>query len=137
MPKQSLSAAFAVFGAKGKNSRWSWSARTPDGRIVITFWQDQFSGRPLAYSNVGRRVDNWKDNPGNAERIENIRYAQSAWDSRVGVVIVRAHDVSEIPRAIAEANARLDLLMKITFFDEATGEFTAENVGTWSDLRPL
>ncbi len=101
----------------------------------MTFWQDQFSGRPLSYSNVGRRVDKWKDNPSNIERLENMKHAQSMWDGRVGVVIIRAEDLKETPRKIAEASARRDLLMKITFFDEETGEFTAENVGAWTDLQ--
>jgi len=35
--------AFAYFGAQGKNPRWSWSARSADGKtVVLTMWQDEF-----------------------------------------------------------------------------------------------
>ncbi|MBF9234617.1 hypothetical protein [Microvirga alba] len=36
-----VNAAFAYFGAAGRNPRWSWSARSPDGKtVVVTMWKD-------------------------------------------------------------------------------------------------
>src|ERR1019366_2706519 len=42
MPKKwGLAEAFAHFGATGRNQRWSWSARSADGKtVVITLWRD-------------------------------------------------------------------------------------------------
>jgi hypothetical protein len=132
-----LAAAFHAFAAKGKNQRWSWSARTPDGRIVMTFWQDQFpSGNPLCYSNIGnRRLAEWQDQLGNQERIQNLIWARDHWEGQMGVVIVRAVDIAAIPRRIAAAFPRKNLLMQLTELRETTGEFSAVNVGKWAQLR--
>jgi hypothetical protein len=131
-----LAAAFRAFGAKGNNQRWSWSARTPDGRVVMTFWQDQFPPRkPLSYSNVGSRLlAKWQPQLGNQERIDNLIHARDHWGGRMGVVIIRAKDTNADSRQIAEAFARKDLLMQLTELKEETGEFSAVNVGKWADL---
>ena len=76
MPKVwSLAAAFAHFGASGKNPRWSWSARSSDGAIVVlTLWRDEFdyTTKPVSYSSFGHKVDLWLTRPGNKERLENL-----------------------------------------------------------------
>lgn len=134
----SLSKAFRAFNAKGRNTRWSWSARTPDGRVVMTLWQDRFvSGQPLTYSNLGSpTLDQWRDKPGNHERLENLKWARDNWGGLMGVVIIRATDVAEVPRSIADAFPRTDLLMKLQDLNDATGEFSAVNVGKWADWKP-
>lgn len=74
-----LAAAFQAYGARGRNPRWSWSARTPDDQIVMTFWSDQFrkEGTRLTYSTIGRSdLSKWQDLPGNRERIENLKWAK-------------------------------------------------------------
>jgi hypothetical protein len=127
-----LAAAFRAFGARGKNPRWSWSARTPDDRIVMTFWQDRFlPGQPLSYSNIGNNdLTIGQLQLGNQERLDNLQWAQHRWDGLMGVVIIRAVDPNAQERNIAEAFPRKDLLMRLsTLLD--TGEFSAENVGTW------
>ena len=51
-------AAFAHFGAKGKNVRWSWSAKSADGKtVVMTLWKDliDYSSSPIAYDTYGRK----------------------------------------------------------------------------------
>jgi hypothetical protein len=38
-----LTEAFAHLGADRKNMRWSWSARTRDGKaVVVALWADRF-----------------------------------------------------------------------------------------------
>jgi hypothetical protein len=47
-----LAEAFAHFGAAGKNQRWSWSARSADGRtVVLTVWKDglNYTRKPIVY----------------------------------------------------------------------------------------
>jgi len=128
---------FQSFGARGRNARWSWSARTSDGRVVMTFWQDQFlRGQPLTYSNIGRPdVANWRDLPGNQERIENLRWAQDHWNGLMGVVIVKAADENAHPRSIDDAFPRKDLLMQLRELNPDTGEFNAINVGNWDQFQ--
>ena len=131
--------AFWAFEAKGKNP-YSWSARTPDGRVVLTFWQDQFRGQPLSYSNFeSPDLSNWQIQPRNRERLRDLQWAQDHWDRRVGVVIVRAVDENEHPRSIKpkSANPRKDLLMQFHDLNVQTGEFRAINIGRWDQLRYL
>ena len=132
-------AAFRTFEAEGKNRRWSWSARTRDGRVVMTFWQDQFQpGQPLSYSNIGRSdLAKWQDLPGNQERLDNLRWAQDRWDGLMGVVIITAANPNSHPRTIKDAYARKDLLMRLDELNRETGEFSATNVGKWKQLESL
>jgi hypothetical protein len=123
-----LTAAFRAFGAKGINTRWSWSARTPDDRVVMTFWQDQFlPSQPLSYSNIGRLdLADWQDQPGNQERIENLRLAHDRWSGLMGVVIITAIDVDDHARSIDKAFPRKDLLMRLNELNRETGEFSTD-----------
>jgi hypothetical protein len=101
----------------------------------MTLWQDQFlPGQPLTYSNVGSpTLDEWRDFPGNQERLENLKWARDRWSGLMGTVIIKAIDPAAKPRAISTAFPRTDLLMKLEELNEDTGEFRAVNVGKWSD----
>jgi hypothetical protein len=126
-----LAAAFQAYGARGKNPRWSWSARTPDGQIVMTFWNDQFrrEGSRLVYSTIGRSdLPEWQDLPGNRERIENLLWARDHCDGFLKVVVVIAEDPNASQRKIADSYPRRNLLMKLTDLNESTGEFSAISV---------
>jgi hypothetical protein len=102
----------------------------------MTFWSDQFGGRPLSYSNVGSpNLAEWQEQAGNQERIENLKWARDHWDGKMGVVIIKAVDPNARPRRIAEAFPRKDLLMRLNELREETGEFSAVNVGKWDQLR--
>jgi hypothetical protein len=128
--------AFGCFGAKGKTP-FSWFARTPDGRVVTTFWQDQFvpRSRPLSYSNIGSSSpDEWHQ-PGVQEHVENLKWARDHWGGKMGVVIVVAVDRDAQPRRIAKAFCRKDLLMQLNGPIRETGEFSAVNVGKWDELK--
>ena len=126
-----LAEAFRAYGAKGNNPRWSWSARTPDGQVVMTFWKDliQRDGSHLSYSIFGRADRlHWKDNPGNSERIENLKWAKDHCEGLMRVVIVVAEDTNANPRSILESYPQKKWLMKLVEFDERTGEFSAVSV---------
>jgi hypothetical protein len=126
-----LAEAFRAYGAKGSNPRWSWSARTPDDQIVMTFWKDLIhsGGDHLSYSIFGRpdRI-HWKANPGNSERIENLKWAKEHCDGLMRVVIVVAEDTEANPRKIVDSYPQKNWLMKLVELDEHTGEFNAISV---------
>jgi hypothetical protein len=127
-----LAEAFRAFGAEGRNPRWSWSARSPDGRVVMTFWKDQlnYSSNPISYSNFGSpTLGQWKDRLGNQERIENLKWARDRCEGLMQVVIIEAVDSNAQPREIAKSFPQKRLRMKLTALNEETGEFSAVNVG--------
>ncbi len=131
--KWTLAKSFSHFGAAGTNPRWSWSARSADGKtVVMTLWDDllDYSNQPITYSTVGaERLPECMDQPGNRERLENLKWARDHCDGMFRVVITRAVDVGAHPREIAECFPQDRLLMRITDLNEETGEFAAVNVG--------
>ena len=124
-----LAAAFKKFGAKGKNSRWSWSARSSDDlTVVVTFWSDilKFEGGTVYYDTFGRNTGVWEARNGNRERIENLKWARDKCGGNLGVVITVAKDVGATPREIANCYDRKDIRMTLIELNELTGEFRAE-----------
>lgn len=125
--------AFAEYGVECANSRWSWSGRSPDGTTVaLTFWSDRFvdfKSQPIVYRDEG-----WGDDvervrrPGNKERINNIKFALENLSGIVRVVMAKAKDVKAHPREIESCWPQPKLVMRITHFDELTGEWAAESV---------
>ena len=137
MPKKwRLAEAFEHFGATGKNQRWSWSARSADGKtIVITLWKDRldYSGKPIVYDTFKRaNLHVWIDRPGNRERIENLIWARDRCNGLFRVVITVAEDPNAEPRKIQDCYPKDDWLMQITALDEKTGQFRAEKIDTKS-----
>ena len=112
-----LAPAFRTFGAVGKNPRWSWSARTPDGKtVVMTFWKDQlnYSTKPISYSSFGSpSLEQWKDQSGNHERIENLKWARDHCDGLMRVVIITAVDEKADGRRIARSYLQKRMVMKL------------------------
>jgi hypothetical protein len=131
-----LADCFAHFGAATKNSRWSWSARSRDGKVVVmTLWQDLLNYRvnPIAYDTFGRAdLPEWTDTPGNRERLENLKWARDHCDGLFRVVIAVAKDTKASPRTIARCFPQDRMVMKLIDLNEQTGEFRAVNVGTTS-----
>lgn len=126
--------AFSHFGVSAKNERWSWSARSADGKtVVVTFWKDRldYTSRPIGYSTFGLdTLPDWIDSLGNRERIENLKWALANCDGVMRVVITEAVDVTASPRRIARAYPQERLLIKLVELNEITGEFSAVNVGS-------
>ncbi|MBZ8132607.1 hypothetical protein [Afifella sp. IM 167] len=123
-------AAFAEFGAVASNPVWSWSARSPDGSVVVlTFWKDAliYSSGSAFYDDTGWEPEQISQ-AGNRERMENIRWALEHLGGVVRAVIVEAEDPQAKPRSIKVCFPQKQLRMRITHFDQETGEFRAESV---------
>ena len=127
-----LAECFKRYGARGRNARWSWSARSQDEKtIVLTLWKDGIS-----VSNGVTTYDSfdptghapWIDTPGNRERLENLKWARDHCDGLFRVVITVAKDVNSVPRSIAECYPQPNLVMRITDLNEQTGEFRAASI---------
>ena len=138
-----LADCFAHFGAVPNNIRYSWSARSPDGKVVVvTFWRDGFdySKPPPTYSDFpgegppawiarpgdSERLD-WMSRPGNRERLENMIWARDHLNGVMHVIIAVAADVMAEPRDIAECYP-VRWTMRLTDLDEETGRFRAEQM---------
>lgn len=127
MPKRTtLAAAFAHFGTVARNPRWAWSAVSPDGKTVaVTLWEDEtaadgsvdFFGHP--------KVERWQNQPGNRDRIRNLKIARDECGGHFRVVRVKARDVRAIPREIEVRYPDDRVVMKLVALDEETGEFSA------------
>lgn len=121
-------AAYRSFGATLTNERWSWSAITDVGEVILTLWKDELNYRtkPASYDLFGHpRLAEWTDRPGNRERIEHLKWARDRSGGRFRVVIATAVDEDANIREIAEAYPRPNIIMRLVDLDERTGEFRA------------
>ncbi len=126
--------AFAAYDAKLTNDRWSWSAKTRSGEIILTFWDDDFSEGGRVYNTFDSpTLDKWVAALGNRERIKHLKWARDNCDGHLRAVILTAADAKAIPRRIANACARKDICMKLVQLNEATGEFSAERIACGPD----
>jgi hypothetical protein len=134
MPRQwRLGEAFKHFGTTGKNQRWSWSARSEDGKtVVITLWKDylDYGARPIVYDTLKRANPHASMGPGNRERLENLIWARDHCDGLFRVVLTVAEDPNAETRKIQECYPKDDWRMRITELDEKTGEFRAVKIET-------
>lgn len=129
-----LSEAFASFGVKGANPRWSWSARSDDGKtVVLALWQDEFEfvkgeKKMIYHGKVSGDAESLQ-RPGNRERLENLKWAKENCGGIFHVVVVIAKDTQAEVKEIEECFPKPGLRMIITVLDEDTGEFRAESFG--------
>ncbi|MGH7047722.1 MAG: hypothetical protein ACREE2_15175 [Stellaceae bacterium] len=125
-----LAAAFKKAGITAKNPRWSWSARSADGKaVVMTLWKDLINYRatPISYSTFGRENRSVLINrTGNRERLENLKWVRDHCDGLFRVIITTAKDVNADTREIEDAHYQARMIMKLVELNEATGEFRAE-----------
>ena len=88
--KMNKKEAFAHFGIKQKNERWSWAGITDDNSLVaLTIWTDQREykkGGRFTTSTFNANNEIWKDHLGNQERIQIIQYCINHLDSRFRVI---------------------------------------------------
>lgn len=127
--KWTCEACFEHFGAVCKNPRWSWSARSTDGKtVVITMWEDEITqdGPMVIYQS--RLRTRTRKRPGETERLENLIWAHDHCDGLVRVVRMTARDEKANPRSIATCYPDDDLIMCVTALDKAKGTFRAESV---------
>lgn len=125
--------SFAHFGASTTNQRWSWSARSDDGKVVVmTLWKDllEYSADSISYNTFDSDVvHEWENQLGIRERIENLKWARDKCDGQFRVIITVAEDPAATPRKIAKCFPHDRLIMKISELNEETGEFIAVNIG--------
>lgn len=134
--RMTLTDAFAYFdGAKARNPRWSWSARSPDGRtVVLSLWEDDIrdDGTTFRVDMFGQgQRRQWPSRLGNKERIDNLIHARDHCGGLFRVVMVTAKDGIPPPRSTGSIGRRFPhprLTMKLIDLDETTGEFRAESV---------
>src|SRR4051794_39640004 len=103
----SHTACFAHFGAKPRNIKWSWSARSADGKnVIVTLWQDHFKRRDgkLCYVREGGDPLNPDRRPGYRELMENLTWAIDNCDRQFNVIVAIAKDTTAHPRSIAECH---------------------------------
>jgi hypothetical protein len=128
-----LTEAFKRAGVAPKNQRWSWSARSADGKtVVLTLWKDMldYSAKPITYSSVNREGSAaWATRPGNRERLEMLIWARDHCDGLFRVVITTAKDTEAETREIKDAHYQQRMIMKLIELNEQTGEFRAVNIG--------
>lgn len=121
-----LADAYAFFGTKPANPRWSWSAVSEDEKTVaVTIWEDEM-GPDGTYDLFGNpRLAEWAGRPGNTERIRNLQIARDHCGGLFHVIWVIARDPDESPRSIAGRYPEEHLMMRLTALDETTGEYSA------------
>jgi hypothetical protein len=122
-------ACFEHFGAVCKNARWSWSARSRDGKtVVLTMWEDEITerdGKTIYQSRLRPKIQR---RPGAAERLENLIWARDHCDGLMRVVRMTARDVNAETRSIATCYPDDDLIMRLTELDPRSGRFRAESI---------
>lgn len=126
-----LSDCFRHFGAKGRNARWSWSARSEDGRVVvITLWKDRVSvvDGNVIYNDVDVDTSAWVHRPGNRERLENLCWARDNCDGFFRAVVVVAENIKAQPRRIVQCYPQPNWNMRILDLNEGTGGFRAVHI---------
>ena len=128
-----LSEAFAYFGARAANPRWSWAAQSDDGSVVVlTMWEDiarHENGHVVYDIRAHHDLAQWRGRPGNRDRRRKLIHARDHCDRKFRVVHVRAVDPkagTRRTRSRYEADDRL--VMKLEFLNEETGEFCARSV---------
>jgi hypothetical protein len=122
-------AAYQVFGASLRNTVWSWSARTPDGTVVLGLWRDRFqeSKTPIEYHERGddEPAIEWCRRLGNRDRKDHLAWAKSHCGGKFRVVMATARNTQADPREGSTWCPRPDLLMEITYI-RPTGQFGAK-----------
>lgn len=128
--KMTLKECFDFFGTIPKNLRWSWSGRSPDGKIVaVAFWQDQFEQRGRIYRSRRRSGEEvLLGKSGRLELIENLKWSRDNCDGVLRVIIAVAKNTQAEPRSIKECFPQKTLKMRLTCLDEIGGEFVAERI---------
>jgi hypothetical protein len=127
----SLSEAFGFFDTKRRNTRLDLSARNEAGKtVVLALWRDRLDySKPPAVSyrphRAGTEVADWINMPANRARLADLQWAREHCEGCFRVVIIETTDPAAEPRVISGASPQKMMVMKLTEFDEETGEFTA------------
>ena len=135
MSKISRTDAFKYFGTPLRNTYWSRSARSVDGKtVVVALWRDQLKkvGNVLTY--VHSTDVDWFRSQGQNELCENLIWCRDKCGGIFKVVIVTAKNAGAIPREVASSDPEKRYDMLITSLDQLTGAFTSECI--WHSHLP-
>jgi hypothetical protein len=122
-------ACFEFFGTKPVNPRWSWSARSDDGKtVVVTLWQDEFQGGAGELIYVRAGATGWANRHGYQELMNNLEWARDQCGAKVRVIVAIKRDRNERPPRIAECFPQKKLVMRVAELDPGTGAFRLEQI---------
>jgi len=131
-----VSKAYALgFAATPRNIRQScWSARKPDGGVVLSLWRHQFwldaENGLIKYSNYAADNDNkqngWQSKIANKDRIEDLKHIQDNCNRLFQCIVVTAVDSTVKSWAGAYAHIQRYHWYELTSLNEMTGEFSAQ-----------
>jgi hypothetical protein len=121
---------FEFYGVVPRNTRWSWSGRSPAGdHVAVTLWQDRFEeGGRFYRSWQSDRPGEWKSRPGFVELIENLAHARDHLEGKVHVILAVAKDKEASPRSIERSFVQPKLKMRVVELDEDQGTFILERI---------
>jgi hypothetical protein len=133
MKKLGYAEAFARFGARLKNARWSVCAEAPDGSLIVSLWEHRFenmSGHTIRY------VDDLSRWEGHGNRELRMRLSK-AYASRqiIRPVIAKAESTkavesgSDASKVKKSFSVREDWFGRVVEFDEPRFviEFSSES----------
>lgn len=126
--KKTRKAAFEHFGTKQRNLRWSCSARSSDGKmVVVTLWKDRFETRDgrSVYERCGFDSDASGFSLRERELMRNLEWVQGNCGGYFSVIVAIARDTSAPSRRIKECFPS-KLIMRLTHLNAATGAFASE-----------
>jgi hypothetical protein len=129
MKNLTLTAAFANYGAKLKNTRWAYSAIADDGALVFSCWSDHLKSINEGHLRYDDRLSRWDSNHQGKNLL--VKHLKMAIDGNLPVRLVVATpdnrkervsgDASSIPKTFSIMN---NLIGKVVEFDGDT--FTIE-----------
>ncbi len=124
------SECFEFFGVVPRNTRWSWSGRSLDGKdVAVTLWQDRFEEKGRIYRSWKTdQPGEWKSRPGFVELIENLVFARDNLNGKVHVILAIAKDKAARPRSIKRSFPQPNLKMRVIELDENEGTFVLERI---------
>ena len=128
--KYSHTECFEYFGTSPRNTRWSWSGRSEDGKAVaVTLWQDRFEEQGRVYRSWQTdRPGAWHSRPGFVELIENLAHARDHTEGLVHVILAKPKDPAASPRSIDRCFPQPRLKMRVVDVNEHEGTFVLHRV---------
>src|SRR6266496_6066509 len=122
MKKLTLTAAFASYGAKLKNTRWACSAIANDGEMVISGWNHFLQSHVDGHKRYEDHLSRWLGNYRGRNLLATHLKTAVEDDLPVRLVIATLHDPTERSRGDASSlpktfSIEKDLVGKVVTFD--------------------
>ena len=103
MKKLTLTAAFAYYGAKLKNTRWAYSAIADDGALVFSCWSDHLKSIDEGHMRYDDRLSRWASNHQGKNLF--VKHLKMAIDGKLPVRLVVAKVVDRKERVSGDASS--------------------------------